>query len=60
MNLYNEEGAVGEASDAILQFNLEITRFRIIFFIKKIYLIILCQRFIYTILNIKYSVLYLV
>lgn len=57
MNLYNEEG---EASDAILQFNLEITRFRIIFFIKKIYLIILCQRFIYTILNIKYSVLYLV
>lgn len=55
MNLYNEEGAVGEASDAILQFNLEITRFRI-FFIKKIYLIILCQRFIYTILNIKYSI----
>lgn len=56
MNLYNEESAVGEASDAILQFNLEITRFRIIFFIKKIYLIILCQRFIYTILNIKYSI----
>lgn len=56
MNLYNDEGAVGEASDAILQFNLEITRFRIIFFIKKIYLIILCQRFIYTILNIKYSI----
>lgn len=55
MNLYNEEGAVGEASD-FLQFNLEITRFRIIFFIKKIYLIILCQRFIYTILNIKYSI----